>query len=221
MAMDPGARHRDHRHERKVDDHDFGWPDARRRPGHTTLVGGNIGVPLSAQVDASTPETIHVVETSSFPARGDDRRSVRGSRCGSTLPTITWIDIRASNRMPPPRRASLPTRPQDDWAVVNADDPTVMAHSRGVAARKERFSLSGRISDGVRRGRGLDRQTDGTTRESDSFPLAAVELTGRHMLHNVLAATAVATLAGCPLRRQWPKALQRVPRSRAHDGAGR
>ena len=34
--------------------------------GRKTLVGGNIGVPLSAQVDDSTPETIHVVETSSF-----------------------------------------------------------------------------------------------------------------------------------------------------------
>ena len=30
------------------------------------LVGGNIGVPLSSQVDASTPETLHVVEASSF-----------------------------------------------------------------------------------------------------------------------------------------------------------
>ena len=34
--------------------------------GRTVLVGGNIGVPLSAQVDASTPETVHVVEVSSF-----------------------------------------------------------------------------------------------------------------------------------------------------------
>jgi len=34
--------------------------------GLKTMVGGNIGVPLSAQVDASTPDTIHVVEASSF-----------------------------------------------------------------------------------------------------------------------------------------------------------
>ena len=34
--------------------------------GRTTLVGGNIGTPLSAQVDRSTSETLHVVETSSF-----------------------------------------------------------------------------------------------------------------------------------------------------------
>ncbi|MEZ0228961.1 MAG: Mur ligase family protein, partial [Planctomycetota bacterium] len=34
--------------------------------GHRVLVGGNIGHALSAQVDQSTDDTIHVVETSSF-----------------------------------------------------------------------------------------------------------------------------------------------------------
>ncbi len=34
--------------------------------GRHVLVGGNIGVPLSSQVDDSTPETIHAVEVSSF-----------------------------------------------------------------------------------------------------------------------------------------------------------
>src|SRR5690606_8075712 len=34
--------------------------------GLKALVGGNIGTPLSSQVDASTPETFHIVEVSSF-----------------------------------------------------------------------------------------------------------------------------------------------------------
>src|SRR5207344_1452747 len=34
--------------------------------GFKVTVGGNIGAPLSAQVLESTPETVHVVETSSF-----------------------------------------------------------------------------------------------------------------------------------------------------------
>ena len=37
-----------------------------REDGRDVLVGGNIGVPLSAQVDASSPTTVHVVEVSSF-----------------------------------------------------------------------------------------------------------------------------------------------------------
>ena len=34
--------------------------------GYRVTVGGNIGAPLSAQVSASTPDTVHVVEASSF-----------------------------------------------------------------------------------------------------------------------------------------------------------
>ena len=34
--------------------------------GRRVLVGGNIGYPVSAQVDASTADTVHVIETSSF-----------------------------------------------------------------------------------------------------------------------------------------------------------
>ena len=52
-------------HEGEVDDHDADRPDAAAA-GRDVLVGGNIGVPLSAQVDDSTPETVHVVEASSF-----------------------------------------------------------------------------------------------------------------------------------------------------------
>ena len=40
--------------------------------GHRVLVGGNIGHALSAQVDASTDDTIHVVEASSFQLETTD-----------------------------------------------------------------------------------------------------------------------------------------------------
>ena len=40
--------------------------------GVHVLVGGNIGVPLSAHVDRSTPETLHVVEASSFQLETTD-----------------------------------------------------------------------------------------------------------------------------------------------------
>jgi UDP-N-acetylmuramoylalanine--D-glutamate ligase len=41
--------------------------------GRRVLVGGNIGVPLSAQVDESTADTVHVVEASSFQLEATDR----------------------------------------------------------------------------------------------------------------------------------------------------
>ena len=40
--------------------------------GHRVLVGGNIGLALSAQVDDSTDDTIHVVEASSFQLEATD-----------------------------------------------------------------------------------------------------------------------------------------------------
>ena len=41
--------------------------------GVRARVGGNIGAPLSAQVDDSTPDTVHVVEVSSFQLETTDR----------------------------------------------------------------------------------------------------------------------------------------------------
>jgi UDP-N-acetylmuramoylalanine--D-glutamate ligase len=50
--------------------------------GRRVLVGGNIGVPLSAQVDASTADTVHVIEASSFQLESSKRAtgSIRGSQ---------------------------------------------------------------------------------------------------------------------------------------------
>jgi UDP-N-acetylmuramoylalanine--D-glutamate ligase len=165
--------------------------------GRKTLVGGNIGVPLSAQVDDSTPETIHVVETSSFQLEATT----------TFRPWIAvWLNFADDHLDRHPSVESyaaakariFANQTAEDWAVVNADDPTVMAHSRGVAAGLVRFALSGRISDGfVVDGDWIVRRT--TTGEQRLVPVSAVELTGRHMLNNVLAATAVATLTDCPL----------------------
>ena len=164
--------------------------------GRKTLVGGNIGVPLSAQVDDSTPQTIHVVEASSFQLE-------------TTTTFRPWIAVWLNfaddhlDRHPSiesyaaAKARIFANQTADDWAVVNADDATVMAQSRGTAAHRVQFALSGRISDGfVVDGDWIVRRT--ATGTEPLFPLTAVELTGRHMLHNVLAATAAASLAACP-----------------------
>src|SRR4030095_11255938 len=35
-----------------------------------------------------------------------------------------------------------------DWALLNADDEIVMAHSEGIASQRTLFALSGRVRDG-------------------------------------------------------------------------
>jgi UDP-N-acetylmuramoylalanine--D-glutamate ligase len=167
-----------------------------RSGGRQVMVGGNIGVPLSAQVDASTPETVHVVETSSFQ-----------------LETITtfrpWIAVWLNfaddhlDRHPSieayasAKARIFANQTDEDWAVVNADDRVVMERSARVAARRVVFSPSGTVASGfVVEGDWIVRRT--TTTTDRLIPTDAVELAGRHMLHNVVAAAAVAWLAGVP-----------------------
>jgi len=163
--------------------------------GRTVLLGGNIGVPLSAQVDQSTADTVHVVEASSFQLE----------TATTFRPWIAvWLNVTDDHldRHPDVRAYAdakariFANQTADDWAVVNADDPLVMARSTGIAARLVPFALSGRIADGVLvDGEWIVRRTAaGADRLA---PVAAVELPGRHMLANVLAATAAASLAGC------------------------
>ena len=169
-----------------------------KESGRDVLVGGNIGVPLSAQVDASTPETVHVVEVSSFQLE-------------TTVTFRPWIALWLNfaddhlDRHPTVEAyASAKARvfanqQPTDWAVVNADDTTVMARSRGIAARRVLFSPKGELSDGfLVDGDWIVKRTHTTVERL--IPVSAVELTGRHMLNNVVAAAAVATVAGVPAR---------------------
>ena len=169
-----------------------------KETGRDVLVGGNIGVPLSAQVDASTPDTVHVVEVSSFQLE-------------TTMTFRPWIALWLNfaddhlDRHPTveayaaAKARIFANQQPTDWAVVNADDATVMARSRGVAAQRVMFSTSGDLADGfLVDGDWIVKRTHSSLEQL--IPVSAVELTGRHMLNNVVAAAAVATVAGVPTR---------------------
>ena len=162
--------------------------------GHHVLVGGNIGVPLSSQVDQSTSNTLHVVEASSFQ-----------------LETITtfrpwiavWLNVADDHLDRHPtvdayvsaKARLFANQTAEDWALVNADDPVVAQRTATVPARRVEFALSGRITSGVLiDGDWIVKRTDTATERL--VPVAAVELRGRHMLNNVLAAAGAASLAG-------------------------
>jgi UDP-N-acetylmuramoylalanine--D-glutamate ligase len=162
--------------------------------GRAVLVGGNIGVPLSAQVEASSAETLHVVETSSFQLE-------------TTTTFRPWIAVWLNfsddhlDRHPSveayaaAKARIFANQTAEDWAVINADEPVVSARSAGIPARRVPFALSGRIADGfVVDGEWIVKRTAAGAERL--IPIAAVELRGRHMLGNVLAATAAASIAG-------------------------
>ena len=162
--------------------------------GKRALVGGNIGVPLSTQVEDSTPETIHAVEVSSFQLETTT----------TFRPWIAlWLNLAADHLDRHPNveeyaRAKAriyANQRAEDWAVVNLDDPIVMAHSEGIASRRVGFSPLGSSSDGFSvDGEWIVRRT--ATSAERLVPVSAVELTGRHMLGNVVAAVATASIAG-------------------------
>jgi UDP-N-acetylmuramoylalanine--D-glutamate ligase len=161
--------------------------------GFDVKVGGNIGVPLSSQVETSMPDTLHVVEASSFQLE-------------TTETFHPWIA--ALLNFSPDHLDQHPTveayaaakqrifRRQDaeDYAVVNAEDLPARALARGVAARRVPY--------------GLTLETDGFTIERDVIverhggssepivPVSAVQVLGRHILSDVVAATAISRTAG-------------------------
>jgi UDP-N-acetylmuramoylalanine--D-glutamate ligase len=162
--------------------------------GRRAVIGGNIGVPLSSQVEASTPDTIHVVEVSSFQLE-------------TTTTFHPWIaawlnfaDDHLDRHPTVDAYAAAKARiflnqTDDDWAVLNADDPVVVKQGAATPARRVRFSLEGTITDGfVAEDEWIVRRT-GTDVER-LIPLDAIELPGRHMLNNVLAAAAITYVAG-------------------------
>ena len=158
--------------------------------------GGNIGAPLAAQVAASTAQTRHVVEASSFQL--------------ATIDTfLPWIAV-LLNLSPDhlDRHGTVEAyaaakgriflnQTADDWAVVNADDPAALALARGARARRFDYSLDSTLAEGVTVEHGvIVRRSGGVS--VPLVPLASVQLPGRHLLSDVLAATAVACLAGVP-----------------------
>jgi len=162
--------------------------------GKPVLVGGNIGVPLSSQVDDSTPETIHAVEVSSFQLETTT----------TFRPWIAlWLNLAADHLDRHPDVASyaaakariFANQQAGDWAVVNLDDPIVMEHSERIASARVGFSPFGSTDDGFSvDGEWIVRRTPAVTERL--VPVSAVELTGRHMLGNVVAAVATASVAG-------------------------
>ena len=162
--------------------------------GRRVLVGGNIGVPVSAQVEASTEDTVHVIEASSFQLE-------------TTTTFHPWIaallnfspdhldrhpDEAAYGRA---KAKIFANQTPEDWAVVNADNPAALRLASGARARTLRYAVDNLPKADVFVDRDFiwQRTSEGAT---PLVPLASIELAGRHMLSNVAAATAICHAAG-------------------------
>ena len=140
--------------------------------GLRALVGGNIGTPLSSQVAGSTPDTFHIIEVSSFQLETTE----------TFHPWIAVLLNLSSDHLD--RHGSMEAygaakarifanQTPDDWAVINADDPQTLALARAGRAKKVLFSV-----------------------DTPLVPLSSIRLIGRHLFSDVMAAAAVARIAG-------------------------
>ena len=162
--------------------------------GFRVTVGGNIGAPLSAQVAASTPDTLHVVETSSFQLE--------------QIETFhPWIAVMLNfspdhlDRHPSvaaygaAKARIFENQTAADWSVVNADDPMVLELARRSAARRWLFARDAALEDGTTVSDDwIVSRRDGRT--DRLVPLDAIHLIGPHLVVDVMAAATVGTLAG-------------------------
>ena len=162
--------------------------------GHRVLVGGNIGHALSAQVEASTDDTIHVVEASSFQLETIDTFrpwiAVLLNFSPDHLDRHETVDAYASAKS----RIFI-NQAADDWAVLNADDAAVTQMASAALSRRLVFSMSDSLASGVLvRGNEIVRRTPAG--DQPLVPLSSIQLIGQHLIADVLAASAVASLAG-------------------------
>ena len=164
--------------------------------GFRVLVGGNIGLALSAQVEDSTADTIHVVETSSFQLEGTDTFHPWIAVLLNFSPD--HLDRHASVQQYAAAKARIfANQTSSDWAVLNGDDPASIELAAAAQARRLLFSTDDRLGEGVAVADGfiIRRTADATER---LVPLTSVRLLGRHLMADVVAASAVAWIAGVP-----------------------
>ncbi len=162
--------------------------------GFKVTVGGNIGAPLSAQVSESTPDTFHVVETSSFQLEQIDTFhpwiAVMLNFSPDHLDRHPTVDAYGAAKA-----RIFENQNARDFAVINADDPTVLELARRGRATARLFARSGSIARGtvVEDGWIVDRRPDLAAR---LVPLDAIHLLGPHLVNDVMAAATVGAIAG-------------------------
>jgi len=159
-----------------------------------TLVGGNIGVPLTSMVDESTDESVAVVELSSFQLEGTESLHPRVAVILNITPN--HLDRHPSLEAYVEAKARiLRNQTADDYAVLNADDPVVMSLADRVRAQKVFFSRTQDLPEGllISEGKVVYRVAH---LERELFSPRDVRLRGLFNLENVLAASAAACVLG-------------------------
>ena len=167
--------------------------------GYPTMVGGNIGTPAISLVERATPETIVVLEVSSFQL--ETIQNFRPKVAVVLNVTPDHLDRHRTFAAYTDAKARIfENQRAEDFAVLNADDPTCVALASRTRAQVFWFGRKKEVKQGayVHDGRVLFRDASG---QPEIMLVSEVPLKGAHNVENVLAAVCVGALMGCEAER--------------------
>jgi UDP-N-acetylmuramoylalanine--D-glutamate ligase len=163
--------------------------------GFSAAVGGNIGTPAISLVEQATPETVVVLEVSSFQL--ETIQTFRPKVAVVLNITPDHLDRHRTFEAYTNAKARIFENQQaQDFAVLNADD----AASAGLASRTQAqvfwISRKKEVKQGayVRDGRIFFRDPKG---QHEIMQTSEIPLKGGHNVENVLAAVCVGAVMGC------------------------
>ena len=187
------------------------------RSGKKTLVGGNIGTPVISLAGQSTPDSLVVLEISSFQLESIQQfrpwiaaiLNITPDHLDRHHTFQAYVDAKAGSL-----KISSPT----DIAVLNADDPTCVALKDKAKGPLFWFSRKQRVENGAfLSGDQIIFRQNG--QEQPVLGRADIQLKGEHNLENVLAAVAMTMVAGL-LAAAGTRSGQGISRGGAPAGIG-
>ncbi|HEX7284572.1 MAG TPA: UDP-N-acetylmuramoyl-L-alanine--D-glutamate ligase [Candidatus Angelobacter sp.] len=165
------------------------------KSGKKTLVGGNIGTPVISLAGKSQPDTLSVLEISSFQLETIQQFQPWIAAVLNITPD--HLDRHHTFQAYAEAKARIfENQKPDDFAVLNADDPACVALKDKVKAQLFWFSRKQPVENGAY----LKGDQIVFRRNAQDQPVLSrseIQLKGAHNLENVLAAVAMGMLAEC------------------------
>jgi UDP-N-acetylmuramoylalanine--D-glutamate ligase len=168
--------------------------------GLPTLIGGNIGTPAISLAERAKPDTVIVLEVSSFQL--ETIQTFRPKVAVVLNVTPDHLDRhRTFEAYVDAKARILENQGGDDFAVLNVDDPACVAMAARTRAQVFWFSRQKEVRQGawVRDGNILfrDGRDEQKTAQREIMLVSEIPLKGAHNLENVLAAVCAGSLMGC------------------------
>ena len=164
--------------------------------GLSTLVGGNIGVPVVALIEQSTDESWSVLEVSSFQLESTEEFHPTIAVILNITPDHLDRHGSFENYARAKERISA-AQTAEDYLVLNADNSRAADAASRSAAKVYWFSIEHPVTQGafLEQGSLVFRASEHLPTEQ-VIPARAIPLKGTHNVENVLAAVCAARLAG-------------------------